>query len=297
MKKITLLALPVLFLTVLLLSGCVSQKEDAGQVRVATTIIPLGEFVQAVGGERVRVTVLVPPGADPHTFEPSPSQIRDVAEADVYVENGAGLESWMGSILKVNPRMLVVDSSKGVDLIAGEAESASDAENFGKARSNDAHIWLSPRDAAIQVRNIRDGLIAVDPAGKDYYINNSDNYITKLKGLDAYLNSTFARTKKKKFVVLHPAWIYFARDYGLEQIAIEAEEKEPGPRLMAEIVNDCRENNITTVFVEPQYNPKMAEVIAQEIGGKVVSIDDLAPSPNYIDNLKSVGEKIAESLK
>ena len=280
-----------LLFMVLLLSGCVSEKESAGKVRVATTIIPLGEFVQAVGGDRVAVTVLVPPGADPHTFEPSPSQVRDVANADIYVENGAGLESWMGNILNVNPHMLVVDSSKGVDLIAGESESA------GEARSFDPHIWLSPRDAVTQVQNICDGLIAVDPAGTNYYINNKKNYIAKLKELDAYLNSTFAATKKKKFVVLHPAWTYFARDYGLQQIAIEAEEKEPGPRLLAEIIEACRENNITTVFVEPQYNPKMAEVIAQEIHGNVVSIDDLAPTPGYIDNLKSVGEKIAESLR
>jgi len=108
-----------LLFMVLLLSGCVSEKESAGKVRVATTIIPLGEFVQAVGGDRVAVTVLVPPGADPHTFEPSPSQVRDVANADIYVENGAGLESWMGNILNVNPHMLVVDSSKGFDLMQG----------------------------------------------------------------------------------------------------------------------------------------------------------------------------------
>lgn len=288
MNKTSLL---VLILLVPLLCGCVSQKESAGQVRVATTIIPLGEFVNAVGGDRVNVTVLVPPGAEPHTFEPSPSQIRDIANADVYVENGAGLESWMSNILNVNSHMIVVDSSKGVDLIAGEAESSVQARSF------DPHVWLSPHDAAIQVQNICDGLIAVDPAGKDYYINNKENYIAKLKELDAYLNSSFAATKKKKFVVLHPAWTYFARDYGLEQIAIDAEEKEPGPRLLAEIVETCRENNITTVFVEPQFNPKIAEVIAHEIQGKVVSIDALAPTPSYIENLKSVGEKIAESLR
>jgi zinc transport system substrate-binding protein len=289
MKKTFLL---VLLLLVPLLSGCVSQKESAaGQVRVATTIIPLGEFVKAVGGDRVNVTVLVPPGAEPHTFEPTPSQIRYIANADVYVENGAGLESWMSNILKVNAHMLVVDSSKGVDLIAGEAESA------GEARSFDPHIWLSPRDAAIQVQNICDGLIAVDPAGKEYYITNKNDYIAELKELDLYLNSTFVATEKKKFVVLHPAWTYFARDYGLEQIAIEAEEKEPGPRLLSEIIEACRKNNITTVFVEPEFNPKMAEVIAQEIEGMVVSIDGLAPSPSYIENLKSVGEKIAESLR
>lgn len=280
----------LLLLMTIALCGCISQTEDTAQVRAATTIIPLGEFVSAVGGERVDVSVLVPPGAEPHTFEPSPSQIRQIADADIYFKNGVGLESWMDNIIGVNPNMLVVDTSNGVSLIADTVDVSS-ADGIG---AMDNHIWLSPRRAMIQVQNICDGLIEVDPAGRDYYINNRDNYIAKLKELDAYLNSTFAGTKKKKFVVLHPAWIYFARDYGLEQIAIEVEEKEPGPRYLAEVVNVARANNITTVFVEPQYNPKLAEVIAKEINGKVVSIDDLAP--NYIDNLRSVGEKIAESL-
>ncbi len=280
----------VLLLLAALLSGCVSQRESSGQIKVATTIVPLGEFVHAVGGTRVLVTVLVPPGVEPHTFEPSPSQIREVADADIYAENGAGLESWMGSILQVNPRMLVVDTSKGVSLTAGTGETAS-----GGGIAMDPHIWLSPRDAIIQVQNICDGLTKMDPAGKDYYANNRDNYIIKLKELDAYLNSTFAGTKKKKFVVLHPAWTYFARDYGLTQIAIDVEDKEPGPRYLTGVVKVAYANNITTVFVEPQYNPKMAEVISKEISGKVVSIDDLAP--NYIENLKSVGEKIAESMR
>jgi zinc transport system substrate-binding protein len=281
----------LLLIITIALSGCISQTENTAQVRAATTITPLGEFVAAVGGERVNVSVLVPPGAEPHTYEPSPSQIRQVADADIYFKNGVGLESWMDNIIGVNPQMLVVDTSRNVSLIADE-EGAANTEGIG---AMDMHIWLSPRRAMIQVQNICDGLIAVDPAGKDYYINNRDSYIAKLKELDVYLNSTFAGTEKKKFIVLHPAWIYFASDYGLEQIAIEVEEKEPGPRYLAEVVDTARANNITTVFVEPQYNPKLAEVIAKEIGGNVVPIDGLAP--NYIDNLKSVGDKIAESLR
>jgi zinc transport system substrate-binding protein len=281
----------LLLLIVIALSGCISQTENTAQVRAATTITPLGEFVSAVGGERVNVSVLVPPGAEPHTFEPTPSQIRQVADADIYIKNGVGLESWMDNIIGVNPQMLVVDTSRNVSLIADTVDATS-ADGIG---AMDSHIWLSPRRAMIQVQNICDGLIAVDPAGKDYYINNRDSYIAELKELDAYLNSTFAGTEKKKFVVLHPAWIYFADDYDIEQIAIEVEEKEPGPRYLAEVVDTARANNITTVFVEPQYNPKLAEVIAKEIDGKVVSIDDLAP--NYIENMKSVGDKIAESLR
>ncbi len=210
MNKISLL---ILLLLVLILCGCVSPRDGSAQVKVVATIIPLGEFVRALGGDRVAVSVLVPPGADPHTFEPSPSQMREVANANAYMENGVGLESWMANILKVNSQMLVVDTSRGISLIGGEAASA------GSTGTMAAHIWLSPRNAVIQVQNICDGLISVDPAGKDYYINNRDNYVTKLMELDAYLNRTFAGTKKKKFVVLHPAWIYFARDFGLEQIS------------------------------------------------------------------------------
>jgi zinc transport system substrate-binding protein len=283
-------SLIILLSMILLLSGCISQKEEPSKIKVATTIVPLGEFIKEVGGDRVKVTVLVPPAGDPHNYEPSPSQIREVVNAHLYVENGAGLESWIDDILTLNPKMHLVDSSKGVSLITGVAEdNASNAQ-----RTPDAHIWLSPRDAMIQVENICDGLTEVDPSGKDYYANNRDNYLIKLKELDAYLNSSFAKLQKKKFVVLHPAWTYFARDYGLTQIAIEVEEKEPGPRYLATVVKACREYNITTVFAEPQYNPKMAEVISMEIDGKVVYIDDLAPK--YTDNLKNVGEKIAKSL-
>lgn len=291
MKGLPILLLVAMIILIVLISGCTSQKDGSSQIKAVTTIAPLGDFVRSVGGDRVQVTVLVPPGADPHTFELSPSQIRDVENADVYMENGAGLESWMDNILKVNPKMIVVDTSNGISLITGtEGEDMA-----GNSKAVDTHIWLTPRDAMIQVRNICDGLVQIDPSNKDYYINNRDDYIKKLKDLDAYLNKTFAGKKEKKFIVLHPAWTYFARDYGLTQIAIEAEEKEPGPRYLAEVVDTAKVNNITTVFVEPQYNPKSAEVIAGEINGKVVSIDDLAP--NYIDNLRSVGEKIAQSLR
>jgi zinc transport system substrate-binding protein len=284
MKIWFILALLMLIFSV---CGCMSQKVDSEQVKVATTIIPLGEFVREIGDERVKVNVLVPPGAEPHTFEPSPSQIRQIADANVYVENGAGFEYWIDNIIRINPSMLIVDISQGVDLIKGSDEGLS-----GRV---DPHIWVSPRDAMIQVRNICDGLIKVDPSGKDYYIKNMRTYIRKLEELDYFLNSTFAKTEKKKFIVLHPAWSYFARNYGLEEISINEEEKEPGPKYVADVIELAKANGIKTIFVEPQYNPKMADRMANEIGGKVVIIDPLAE--NYIENMKHIGETIAQSLK
>ena len=141
-----------MLLLVPLLCGCVSQNElPSGKINVATTIAPLGDFVTAVGGDKVEVTVLVPPGAEPHTFEPTPSQMMDVAKADLYVMNGAGLEFWMDKVLQVNKR----DVSSG--LFPG---SQPCQESDGEI---DPHIWISLRNAAVQVNNICSGLIAGRP--------------------------------------------------------------------------------------------------------------------------------------
>jgi zinc transport system substrate-binding protein len=279
-NKITIL---ILLLVVPLLCGCVSQDEvPSGKIRVAATIAPLGEFVEIVGGDKVVVTVIVPPGAEPHTFEPTPSQMREVAKADLYVMNGAGLEFWMNKVLEVNKKMAIVDSSKGVALLQ---------ENGGEM---DPHIWISLRNAGLQVNNICSGLVLVDPTNKDYYTKNRDNYLQKLQSLDEELSRSFVSTKSKIFIVHHPAWAYFARDYGLEEVPLMENEKEPGPKYLGEVVDLAKKNNIITIFVEPEYNPKAAEVISREMNASIISLDPLAK--NYLENMARAGREIAKSL-
>ena len=279
-NKITIL---VLLLIVPILCGCVSQNEaPSGKTRVAATIAPLSEFVKIVGGDKVAIKVIVPPGAEPHTFEPTPSQMREVASADLYVMNGAGLEFWMAKMLQANEQMVVVDSSQGIALLQ---------ESEGEI---DPHIWVSLRNAAVQVDNICSGLIEVDPQNKDYYYKNRDDYLEKLKALDKELNRTFASKKSKIFVVHHPAWTYFARDYGLSQVPLMENEKEPGPKYLGEVVDLAKKNNIKTIFVEPEYNPKAAEVIAREMDASIISLDPLAE--NYLVNMARAGREIAKSL-
>jgi len=281
LNKIAILAL---LLIVPLLCGCVSQNESpSGKINAVTTIAPLGDLIAAVGGDRVDVTVLIPPGAEPHTYEPTPSQMKDVAEADLYVMNGAGLEFWMDKVLQVNDKMLIVDSSRGIDLIS---------ENGGET---DPHIWLSLRNAAQQVDNICTGLEQVDPTNGDYYSKNRDDYLKKLKALDEELNETFATKKSRTFILYHPAWTYFARDYNIEQVPILENEKEPGPRYLGSVIDLARKNNITTIFVEPQFNPKSAEVVAREMNANVETLNPLAP--NYLENMRYSGQEIAKSMK
>jgi zinc transport system substrate-binding protein len=295
-----------LSISICLLCGCISTdgpaRPDSEKVNLVATTVPLGHFSEMVGRDRVLVTVQVPPGTSPHTFEPSPSQLMEVEDADLYVKNGAGLEIWMERIIGANKEMLVVDSSSGIDLMEttdsddhGRASHSEGREVHQNILTADPHIWLSPKNAMIIVGNICDGLIEVDPENAEFYGNNGDDYLRRLKELDRDLNSTFADTDRKEFIVLHPSWGYFARDYGLVQVAILESEKEPGPRYLAEIVEVAREKNISTIFVDPNFNPKSAEIIAAEIGGVVVPLDPLAE--DYIENMRNVGQKIAASLE
>ena len=178
--------------------------------------------------------------------------------------------------------MVVVDSSQGVALLQESEDEI------------DPHIWISLRNAAVQVNNICSGLIEVDSQNKDFYIKNRDAYLEKLKALDEELNRTFAGKKNKIFIVHHPAWTYFARDYDLSQVPLMENEKEPGPKYLGEVIDLARKNNITTIFVEPEYNPKSAEVIAREMNASIVTLDPLAE--NYLENMRYAGREIAKSL-
>jgi len=276
------------------LSGCVSPEEPAAavsqnhsypgdRIKVAATIAPLADLVKAIGGDRVDVTVVVPPGAEPHTFEPTPSLMVQLSQADLYVMNGAGLEFWMDQLLQSSGNLRIVDSSLGIELLQEDGKETN------------PHIWLSLRNAAIQVENICSGLSDLDPDSRDYYIQNREDYLSKLHALDEQFNRSFSNVSTPVFIVHHPAWSYFARDYSLEQIPLLEEEKEPGPRYLSQVIDLARERNITTVFVEPQFNPKAAEVIAREMSARLISLDPLAP--DYLENMRYAGREIAQSMQ
>lgn len=262
-----------------------SQNDSAAsgdRINAAVTIAPLAEMVRAVGGDRVDVTVVVPPGAEPHTFEPTPSLMVKLSQADLYVMNGAGLEFWMDKLLAANRDLKIIDSSRGIELLKENGDET------------DPHVWISLRNAARQVENICAGLSDLDPESSDYYARNRDDYLQKLHELDEELNSSFAGARTRIFVVHHPAWSYFARDYGLEQVPLMENEKEPGPKYLSQVIDLARKNNITTIFVEPEFNPKAAEVIAREMSANVVSLDPLAA--DYLENMRNAGRQIAQSM-
>jgi zinc transport system substrate-binding protein len=259
---------------------------EKGKIGVIVTVGPQAEFAKAVGGERVKVTVMVPPGADPHTYEPLPNQMKAVSDAKIYAEVGTGIEfelSWMDKIKSLNPQMKVLNCSTRIILLP----SAEIGE------SSDPHVWVSPKNAKIMVENIYQGLVKIDPKNKEYYTKNRDEYLQKLDQLDKNITQTLDKKKNTIIMVYHPAWGYFCHDYGLKQISIESQGKEPTPKGIASLVDQARKENIKVIFVTPQFSTRSAQVIANEIGGRVVVVDDL--NTNYLENMQKVADEFSQA--
>jgi zinc transport system substrate-binding protein len=253
--------------------GLISKEEKIG---VVVSILPLAEFVEQVGKDKVEVTVIVPPGADPHLFELTPVQLKKISQAQLYVEVGSGLNfelTWMDKIKLIYKDMLICNSSIGITLV-----------------DKDPHIWLSPRNAKTMVENISEALIKIDPLSQKYFKKNSIEYINKLDILDKEIKARLEGVKNRRFISSHPAWGYFAKEYDLIQIAIENEGKEPSAASLAHIIDQTRAFNISIILVSPQYNMKSAEVVAKEVGAQIIIADDL--SMDYINNLRKLAEEI-----
>jgi len=268
--------------------SCAVEQEQTGKIGVTVTAPPQAEFVEGVGGDKVEVAVMVPPGADPHTYAATPSQLAALSRSRMYAKVGTPIEfelTYMDKIAAVNSAMLFVDCSKGMGLDGPGSEEAG----------MEPHIWTSPLNAKVMVRNICDGLVQVDPANRVYYEQNRDNYLQRLDALGSETRDKLADVRERAFIVYHPAWGYLARDYDLEQISIEVEGKEPSAQDISRIIDEARERNIKVVFASPQFDPRMPQVVADEIGGTVEFIDDLAPT--YIDNMRAVVNKLAQAME
>jgi zinc transport system substrate-binding protein len=278
-------------------SSCQGTNRPDDKIGVVVSIAPQADFVEAVGGEKVIVTVMVPPGADPHTYEPTPSQMVGVSNANIYAKVGSGVEfelAWMDKISQQNKKMLVVDCSKGIQMMEME-EHHGDEDDGEHHQGEDPHIWLSPQNAKLMVWNICSGLIQVDPQNESYYTRNRDEYLAKLDALDKDIREGLSRVINRRFIVFHPAWGYFARDYNLEQISIEIGGKEPSAKDIADLIRKAKELGIKIIFAEPQFNPRSAETIAEEIGGRVVFIDPLAE--DYISNMRLVLGELVKAME
>jgi zinc transport system substrate-binding protein len=277
---------------------------------VIASILPLSGFAEKVGGKKIKVFEMVPPGASPHTYEPTPGQLEKVSKAGIYLSVGSGIEfeiTWLDKIMTLNDEMILVDCSKGIELIGAignpndqnsdhdDEEVYNEIEDDHNMGGIDPHIWLSPINASIMVENIYLSLSKLYPEDEDIFYDNKKEFQDELEMLDRKIREILRGNTQRKIIVFHPGWSYFARDYGLEQIVIEKEGKEPSPRDMVRVIDLAKDSDIKIIFASPEFSPKSAEVIADEIGGNVVLISPLAK--DYIENLIKITEVFEESIE
>ena len=244
------------------------------KLKVLTTIAPLYSFTKNITGDFADVDNLLPSGVGPHEYSFSPLDVKKIIGADVLIKNGVNLESWMDKLIASagKKNLIIVDTSSGIKII-----------------NNDPHIWLSPKNAIIQVENITNELIKTDPGHSEAYKNNAENYIQRLKTLNKEILEEVNKLKQKEFVAFHSAFLYFAKDYGLKQAAViqEYPEKEPSPKHIAFVINTIRDAGIKAIFSEPQISPKIVEAIAKDLNLQVYSLDTLetgAPYPEWYED-------------
>ncbi len=295
-----------LIILLLLVVGCTNLKQENKEekIDVIVSILPQKAFVKAVGGDFVNVNELIPPGGSPTTYDPKPSDLALVEKADIYFRIGhiPFEKSHIDKFAGLNPDMDIVDTSVNVQLryFGEDEEHTHEHEEYEEHDDEhdhdgaDPHIWLSPIQVKKQVDVIAQTLSQVDPANAEVYNSNAEKYKEKLDTLHSEIESELDELETDKLMVFHPAWGYFADEYGLEQIAIEQSGKEPTAQELQHIIEEAKQENIKVIFVQSQFNKEIAESIAEEIEGIVVSIDPL--SEDYINNLMNIAETIAESL-
>ena len=291
-RKVILLLSAIMLATVL--SGCSQTVEKTGvdikpaeQVKVLVSILPQADFVKSIGGDKVSVMVLIPPGANPEDYEMSPRQIQEISEADIYIAVGdIPFEKIAFERVKsANPDMPIINSPE-----ANEESEHDEAEEH----NHDPHVWLSPKLVMEQAQIIYEALSQIDAANEALYLKNKNAYIAELNKLDAEIKELLADRQRNYFLVYHPAWGYFAADYGLTEMAVEKDGKEPTAYEMAQIIEAARAKDITAILASPQHSTRSAETIAKQLDGEVKIIDPLPA--DYIAGMRQAALVFKEVL-
>lgn len=300
MKRILLLLLAG---ALVLLAGCggktAPEKTKEGKLPVVASFYAMKEMTEAIGGDKVAVTTLIPEGTEPHEFQPTTKSMKELSRARVLVVQGLGMEPWAEEMVKAaeNRNLVQVVAAREVTPIANE-----EAEEVREHGQYDPHAWLSPACAQVEAAAIVRGLSQADPANAGYYQANGEKFISRLRQLEETYKGKFQSVPRKDFVTGHAAFAYLCRDFGLEQNSVEGvfASGEPNARQLANLVEYCRQHQVNTIFTEAAVSPKTSQALAREVGAKVVPIHTLEGGEGEGDYLVQMEENLAriyESLK
>lgn len=286
---------------VVLLAACGASKDKDRTVSVS--ILPQRYFVERVAGDYVTVNVMIPPGANPAVSDLNTEQLQALHNSSVYFAVGyLPFElSNLYPFLEGQEDIQVVRQSEGMDLEAGTCnhDHGDDGHGHGEGHGHghggvDPHVWMSPRYAGMMARTIRDVLSAKFPEKRAEFAENYRRFQVEIDSIDREARRVLAGKRNRTFLIYHPALTYFARDYGMEQVAIEDEGKEPNPTHIKGVIDTCRAKGIRVVFIQNQFDVANAKAVAKEIGGEVIPIDPL--SPDWTGEMRSLLRIIEQKM-
>lgn len=306
MKRIALLIL-CLFVPVCSLAGCQEEPAISGQLQVVATLFPQYDFARRVAGDRAQITLLLPPGVESHSFDPTPADIVTVQRSDIFLYTGAQMETWAGSLVSsLSNEIAVVDLSQGISLSGDAHEDDSDAHDHSHLA--DPHIWTSPKNAKIMVASIRDAFCQADPDGTMVYQENARQYLEELEQLDADICNIVEGGKRRTLAfsgrfALH----YFAEEYGLDCVAALEScsgESEPSAQSVAQVISVIREQSLPVVYYEELSDPKVGRSIASETGVQLMlfhschnlSKDEFERGETYLTLMRQNAENLKVGL-
>jgi len=300
--KILRFVLFFFLMSIFLLSFHQSATALEEPVRVVASIAPLADLVSYIGGDQVSVHLLVPNGVSPHTFDPKPSDIRNLENSDLFFVIGLDFELFANDLVKaVGGKVELIETSRGIIPLNDEIDDQHEEPVDRNHVLGNPHIWVSLRNLQIMARTVAEVLSSVDPDHSNLYHQNAHSYIQKCQGLDQWFTQESKQFRIHKFIAAHAAWVYLARDYELKQVGVieETPGKEPSPKSIKTLVEKIKDSEIPVVFAEPQLSQKAAQVLADEAGVKVAILDPLGfyPEVPFLETMRDNLKKIAGVMK
>jgi zinc transport system substrate-binding protein len=260
------------------------------KLNTVVSILPQKTFLEQIGGDKINISLMVKPGNSPHTYEPKPSQMVAISKAKLYFAIDIEFEHvWLDRFLNQNRNLKVVDVSKGIKKLPIQKHTHHDKYNNYKEKL-DPHVWTSVSNVKIIAKNIYEALASFDKLNQAYYKSNYDKFLSKLDETDKKIKSILSKSSDAKFMIFHPAWGYFAKEYNLIQVAIESGGKNPTPKHIMKIIQEAKEENIKAIFTSPEFSDKVSKQIAKELGIPVKKVSPLNPkwSQNLINFAKAI---------
>ncbi len=263
-------------------------------IHAVVSILPQKTFVEAIGGDMVTVTLMVLPGNSPHTYEPKPSQMKDISKAELYFAIGVEFENiWLDKFKNLNKSIEVIDLSHNIEKLSMLSHHKKEHSSKHQHQNNDPHIWTSPDNVQIIAKNIFEALVSIDPDNRNYYKQNYDKFISLVVETDREIKTILSkRPNRTNFMVFHPSWGYFAKTYGLQQLSVEIEGKAPKPKELIDLMREAKKERISAIFTQPEFSDNIAKVIANELHIKVIKVSPL--SPNWSKNLINIANAIVD---